>query len=264
MSLNSFLTNDRSFEAKTPWGPVGALSMSVGFLLFQAIAALFFGLLFVFSKFGIERLRDGLSSGELALLVDPIIISLALSYVFTFGFILLIGKSRGGNLRDVLLIRKPQNLIANVIFGIVVISTFFVLLSYVIQTYFPQDNASSAKQMKELFGHILNTDYLWLGVAIVVIGAPFVEEVMFRGFLLTSFAQTRLGFWGASVVTSGLWALIHGYASSMAIGLFIFGLLLSLLVRRTGSIWVSVIMHALWNGVVTAALLASLTGAVQT
>ena len=261
MSLNSFLTNNRPFEAKTPWGPFGALITSVGFLIFQVIVGMFFGLVFVFNKFGVERLRDGLNPGELAVMVDSIIIAIALSYVFTFGFIWFVGGLRGGVRRDVLLTRKPHNLIGNVIFGIIVVALFFTLLSYVIQTYFPHDNAQNEKQMKELFGFILHADYLWLGVAIVVIGAPFVEEAMFRGFLLTAFAQTRLGFWGASVATSGLWAVIHGYASSMSVGLFIFGLLLSLLVRRTGSIWVGVILHALWNGVVTAAMLTALSNA---
>lgn len=262
MSLNSFLTDNRPFEAKTPWGPFGALVTTVGFLLFQALVGLFFGLVFVFNKFGIERLRDGLNRGELAVMVDSIIIAIALSYVFTFGLIWFVGGvRRGGARRNVLLTGKPYNLIGNVIFGIVVVALFFTLLSYVIQTYFPQDSAQNEKQMKEIFGFILHADYLWLGVAIVVIGAPFVEEVIFRGFLLSAFAQTRLGFFGASVVTSGLWAVIHGYASSMAIGLFIFGLLLSLLVRRTGSIWVAVILHALWNGVVTAAMLTALSNA---
>jgi membrane protease YdiL (CAAX protease family) len=47
-------------------------------------------------------------------------------------------------------------------------------------------------------------------IAMVVIGAPISEELLFRGFMLPPLAKTRLGFWGATFVTSLLWTAIIG------------------------------------------------------
>ena len=50
---------------------------------------------------------------------------------------------------------------------------------------------------------------LWLLVIAMVIFAPVYEEVMFRGFLWTGLASSRLGVWGASLISSLVFALIH-------------------------------------------------------
>ena len=260
--ISSFMGENRA-NATSPWGPVSAIFMTFGLFAFQIFSTVVFGLVFVVSLFGAAVFKNGLGEGQMALLVDPIIIAIALGYVSTFILLLFVAGRRGGKMSDVLLFRRPQNLISNVLLGIMIVGVFFVCLSWVIQTFFPQDNAANEQQMKELFGMILHTKFLWLGVGIVVIGAPVLEESIFRGFLLTSFAQTRIGFWWAVVATSAFWALIHFYAVSMMVGLFVFGILLSFLVRRAGSVWVGIIMHALWNGVVTAAVLVSLSGVGQ-
>lgn len=83
----------------------------------------------------------------------------------------------------------------------------------------------------------------------VGIGAPLSEELMFRGLLLPALACSRLGFARAAIVATGLWTALHwGYS---IIGLFevaIFGLLLSWLLWRTGSLRVPLFCHALYNG----------------
>jgi uncharacterized protein len=80
--------------------------------------------------------------------------------------------------------------------------------------------------------------------------APFVEETVFRGFLWRGLAASRLGNWGAWLLTSVLFTASHtidyanpGTLVSVAVGGLIFGL-----VRwRTGSSTASMITHLLSN-----------------
>lgn len=84
-------------------------------------------------------------------------------------------------------------------------------------------------------------------IILAVVGAPFSEEILFRGFLLPPLAKTRFGFLGASLFTSLVWAAIHGYSWQGAAEIFMVGLAFSYLLWRTGSIIPSIILHALFN-----------------
>jgi membrane protease YdiL (CAAX protease family) len=71
---------------------------------------------------------------------------------------------------------------------------------------------------------------------------------LFRGFLFPGLAQSKLGLVGAGILTSFLWMLLHfgysiyGLAEVMAIGLYFAWLLV-----RTGSLWVTMFCHAVYN-----------------
>lgn len=103
-----------------------------------------------------------------------------------------------------------------------------------------------------------STDYpilLFLGIAV---GAPFVEEFIFRGVLWTGWRKSRLGLWGTIALTTIFWSLLHiQYMNEPSIFLFLgaFGILLGLAREYTGSIWVPVAMHALNNGISAIAML---------
>jgi CAAX protease family protein len=76
------------------------------------------------------------------------------------------------------------------------------------------------------------------------------EEFLFRGYgLFTLTAAT--GFWPAAVVSSAWFMWGHsGNNGENAIGLAnvaLFGMLACLMLRRTGSLWMSVGFHAAWN-----------------
>ncbi|MDR0994138.1 MAG: CPBP family intramembrane metalloprotease [Verrucomicrobiota bacterium] len=85
--------------------------------------------------------------------------------------------------------------------------------------------------------------------------APLAEELLFRGILLPLLIR-RLGAVAGMVATSLLFALLHGNLPS-ALPIFVLSLALSWAYIRTGSLWVSVLMHALFNAV-SLALLAGL------
>jgi len=94
-----------------------------------------------------------------------------------------------------------------------------------------------------------------LAATVVGIGAPLSEELLFRGFLLAALAQTRLGFWGAALVSTLLWAGLHaGYSLLGLAEVFAIGLFLSWVLWRTGSLRVVIFCHALYNSLILLAL----------
>ena len=89
---------------------------------------------------------------------------------------------------------------------------------------------------------------------VVVIVAPVVEELMFRGI---GFGLLRpYGAWVAMLGTGAAVAAIHGLVEGFPI-LFAFGVGLAWLRERTGSIYPCILLHGLFNGL---ALLASVSG----
>ena len=83
---------------------------------------------------------------------------------------------------------------------------------------------------------------------LIAFGAPIAEEVIFRGQLFSALSQTRLGVSGATVVTSALWALLHLSEPWLSVGLiFVMGLVFGWMIYRFGSLWVTMVAHAVWN-----------------
>jgi uncharacterized protein len=110
-----------------------------------------------------------------------------------------------------------------------------------------------------LFGHDLLADIrifagpvrsdVWLLAWLAVgLGAPVAEELLFRGFLLSALAPTRLGFSGAALICNTLWTLLHaGYSAAGVLEVFLIGALFSWIVWWTGSVRVAIFCHALYN-----------------
>ena len=94
-------------------------------------------------------------------------------------------------------------------------------------------------------------------VAALVIGvAPLTEELFFRGFMFAGLRR-RMPFIAAAVISAGVWGLFHYTGSGtwgVVIQLAAFGVILSWLYQRTGSIWPPVAVHALNNALAFAIL----------
>ena len=89
----------------------------------------------------------------------------------------------------------------------------------------------------------------------LVILPPLVEELLVRGFLYSGLKKGLPQIW-AVLTTSGLFAIAHLQAGSgapllwvAAIDTFILSLVLIFLKERTGSLWASIGLHMLKNGV---------------
>lgn len=95
---------------------------------------------------------------------------------------------------------------------------------------------------------------LWVGIALAVVVAPFLEELLFRGFVQPLLVQ-NVGEVGGLVVTSILFAAVHGEPGSL-VPLFAVSLVLGGVMLRTQRIAASWAAHALFNGVSLALLFA--------
>ena len=88
---------------------------------------------------------------------------------------------------------------------------------------------------------------LFLLIAAVV-AAPIGEEIMFRGFLFRGWSASPLGVAATIVVTSAIWAGIHvQYDWYGVVQVFCLGLLFGWVRARSGSILLTMMMHALCN-----------------
>ncbi|MCA8959320.1 MAG: CPBP family intramembrane metalloprotease [Planctomycetes bacterium] len=80
--------------------------------------------------------------------------------------------------------------------------------------------------------------------AIVV--APLLEELLFRGLLLRGMIGARIPAAFSVIATSALFALVHASVAA-SLPLFVFGCVLAVVFLRTGNLWVSIFLHAIFN-----------------
>ena len=75
--------------------------------------------------------------------------------------------------------------------------------------------------------------------------AGFCEEFIFRGYLIWVFRPV-LGLWGAAAFSVVVFALAHAYQGAKGIlSTGFIGLLFTLVVLITGSLWPAIALHAL-------------------
>jgi hypothetical protein len=114
-------------------------------------------------------------------------------------------------------------------------------------TYYPEVVARDLEPIRQM----VSAGPLWLAFLALAVGAPISEELLFRGFLLQRLKVTPLGFWGGALVANIGWTALHvGYSWLSLADVFTAGLLFSWALWRTGSIWVPIAFHAIYNAVV--------------
>jgi membrane protease YdiL (CAAX protease family) len=95
------------------------------------------------------------------------------------------------------------------------------------------------------------TAFVLLLAWIAIVVAPWMEEVSMRGFLLTGL-WGRFGFWPAAVVSSLVWAGLHG-VSGVLVPFTVEGVVLCWIRRRTGSVRTGIALHSAQNVVASLA-----------
>lgn len=133
---------------------------------------------------------------------------------------------------------KPATVAPIVIGGI----AFNFAISYLLSLIpFPQAWIDSYEaSSSELLGNAGIA--LWISVVII---APLVEELTFRGFMYTRLKQ-GMPKWVAIIVTSLVFGIVHG-TIIWAIYTFIFSLCLIYIFERTKSLWGCILFHMSFN-----------------
>jgi hypothetical protein len=100
----------------------------------------------------------------------------------------------------------------------------------------------------DAFTSARETGWVWpLMLAIVVVG-PAGEEIMFRGFLFRGWVTPDARGVFAVVVITLMWSLMHVQYDWFGIGqVFLTGLVLGWIRWRSGSTWLTMILHVLVN-----------------
>jgi membrane protease YdiL (CAAX protease family) len=87
-----------------------------------------------------------------------------------------------------------------------------------------------------------------LAWAVAMLALGFAEEFMFRGYSLKTLSEA-IGFWPAAVFLSSIFGLVHFFLKPQEdwidpTSIALYGILWSLILRRTGSLWFAVGFHA--------------------
>jgi hypothetical protein len=89
---------------------------------------------------------------------------------------------------------------------------------------------------------------LWLLVLAFCVAAPVSEELFARGFLYRGWSESFLGPVGAIILSSMVWTALHLQYDWFFFGeVFSIGLMLGYLRYRSGSTWLTIIVHGLNN-----------------
>ena len=71
---------------------------------------------------------------------------------------------------------------------------------------------------------------------------------MFRGFMYRGLAASRVGVAGAILIPSAIWAAMHvQYEVFFIAQIFIGGLVFGILRWKSGSTWLTILLHAIVN-----------------
>ncbi len=91
--------------------------------------------------------------------------------------------------------------------------------------------------------------WLYLAIALAVVGAPVYEEVLYRGIVQQALVGAGMRRWPAILTTSVLFALVHlGTVSLHALPLlFVLSIGFGWVYEKTGRLSASIIMHAAFN-----------------
>jgi len=89
-------------------------------------------------------------------------------------------------------------------------------------------------------------------VAALLLGAPLFEEIFLRGFVFRGIAESRVGGTAAVIITAAIFGLLHvQYDAYGMLTIFIGGLVLGTVRLVTGSVTLTILLHALMNLVAT-------------
>lgn len=229
---------DGRYVPRTPWRGLAALGMTVAIFVAAQLATFA-----VFRLAGFDMLRaGGVSLGREAA-NGPLLVWMLVSQGFMVLLAVLAAGAREALPQRVLQLNPVSvGTIAAGIAGLLVVVGAVNLVTWLI------DPAAYLGDVKP-FVPVLRSRWWLVAALVIVAGAPLSEELLFRGFLLSALARSRLGFLGGALITNALWTSLHiGYSALGLFEVFTAGLYLSWLLWRTGSLLPSLACHAVANG----------------
>ena len=238
------------FGARSPWSAMAALVFACIALATAAIVAVMAGALYF--HLGNHFAGDQITMTN-TMLATAVLQAVTIAFVWW-------GAARFGGTRQQVL-SLPANLpLSTLLFGVAGMVGILAPYNLAIYLLWPAEFAQDLRPYADL----AQSSAIWLGALVLVVGAPLWEETLFRGFLLPALTKTRHGFRGAAVITTLAWTAMHyGYSSTSLIEILMIGCYFSWLMWKFGNLWLTIALHALYNGLqllVLAFVPASLAG----
>lgn len=230
-----------------PWGPWAGLGWTALILLISQIGAGLIALIIVLastanpsSTAGKPDIEQILLTHE-GLLVSIVgIISIPIVLLAVFGLI----KWRKSDSIQNYLALAPTKLWPSLIW-IFAIVAWAHGSTFLLDAIAPEASKRAVEGMISMYKSAGWLPLLWVAIAV---GAPLIEESLFRGFLYRSLEASRVKVIGAIFIPAAIWALIHvQYPWPILIQLFVAGILLGLTRWKTGSLLPCVVAHCIWN-----------------
>jgi uncharacterized protein len=224
-----------AYVAVTPWGPASALAATVVILAVSVLAPMLVA----------SVLAAHLGGAALAMGSPAFLALMALSQIVMGGAAWWLAAQRGGRRQDVLALRPARGgwkVYAIAILAMLVCTTAFNLFR---QYVLGHDIYADLKLLAPLF----RQPYWPLAFLIVVVGAPLAEEWLFRGFLQSALAKSRLGFVGAACLATLIWTALHAYSIPGMVLVAILGVVFSWMLWWSGSLRVPIAAHAVNNAI---------------
>jgi hypothetical protein len=155
---------------------------------------------------------------------------------------LAIGRRRGLDFASYLDLRPVRHLA--LLPWLIVLMVYFGLFVILPEVTMARDGLGSG----------LSTGGTFFYFVTAVTMAPLFEEMLFRGFIFSGLAHSRLGVAGAILLTTIMWTSVHRHFTvawfdevyGLAV-IFGAGLILAVARVRTGSLYTSIALHSAWN-----------------
>ncbi|MCX7884225.1 MAG: CPBP family intramembrane metalloprotease [Caloramator sp.] len=139
---------------------------------------------------------------------------------------------------------SPKTNIKDILFLMVlVVGTWFVMAGLAI-IYI--NNSQAARETQERLSSILlGSSKEWFSILSVVIIAPILEEIVFRGIILQGFLK-NYSITKAIIITAVLFGLFHGNIVQTPL-VILLGIVLGVIYIKTGSLFMCIVGHVLNN-----------------
>jgi membrane protease YdiL (CAAX protease family) len=220
-----------------PWGVGSVIWVSLlAFLGVQLLLGVFIGILVAALSKDPNEFLDSISTNIL-LTFGLTVISSAIGAAIILGFV----KSKKG----LKLLGYKWTSWSDTLTAIPGYGVYFVALlaiNIAVASLVPEIDLN---QQQELGFENVQGAGLVLAFFVLVVVAPFFEELLFRAFAFRSIAS-KYGYWPAAIVTSAVFGFAHGQWN-VGIDTFILGLVACRLVWNTNSIWPAIMLHVIKN-----------------
>jgi membrane protease YdiL (CAAX protease family) len=236
-----------------PWNPWGGVAfVLVVFYAAQLIAGLLLWLYPLARQWSGNQTNDWFNTVSAQFVFILLAETLTVGAIYWFLWRRKLGLSAIG-------LRKPRWIDAS--YALAAVVPYYVLYILTVGVTSSLDKGLNINQQQKIgFNDVHGGPALVMTFISLVILPPLAEEIMVRGFLYSSLKKAmRMRY--AVILTSALFAAAHlpegGSAGPLyiaALDTFVLSLVLIYLREKTGSLWASIGLHAIKNGVAFVAL----------